>query len=428
MAYGTDIDTLNPDHRWDFDGDALDQVGSVNGTATSIIYTSAGICRDVTNCAETNATTDDRITIPTTSGISSAQSRKAVAGWFMNTAIQPPPKRIYGEGTNATCFQFVMAYGNNVMFECVEPTNFDLQVFGPVMQPNRAYHLCGIFEGNGYGNEVRFYVDGVEMTDAEPSDRQPDTADLNVRSVVEFGDPVGGIPGTVGIGGDLIQLNACTNGKWNEWATWDEADAVLTENEVRETLFEKGALPDITISTGTEAAMQTALDAYSATERADAPLCLEIEAVSGGGDFELEIDNITFNSLASIHIQYTGTSDTLTLININGSNCSITSAPFGGSIVLKTRTTITITALNLSDFSAVEGARVYISGVGETEILNDITNVSGIITTSYDYITDQSIVGYVRQGTSSTYFQQGNINGPITSAGLTETILLIPDE
>jgi len=430
MAYSADIDALNPSHRWDFDGDSTDQISSANGTDTSIIYTSAGICEDVTNCAETNAV-GDRISIPSTGSINnSAQARKAVAGWFMNTGIQPPPKRIYGEGTNATCFQFMMAYGNNIMLECVEPTNFTLQAFGPVMQPDRSYHLCGIFEGNAYSNEMKLYVDGVKQTLTEPSGSQPGTADLNSRGVAEFGDPAG----TVGVGGDVVLLNASINGKWNQWAAWDGAPAVLSDDDIRVELFEKGALPDITISSDTEANMQTALDIYSGSERPDAPLCIRIEPVTGGGTFELELDDITFDSLASIHMQYTGTGSVLTLINTNGSDCAITSAPYGGSIVLKTRTSININVKDLSDFSAVENARVYIEADSGGDlptgsvIVSTLTNVSGSVAIDFDYTSDQPIIGYVRKGTSAPRFIEGTIAGPITEEGLTETVLLIPDE
>jgi len=122
MAYSDDVGALNPDHGYPFDGDSLDSVGAADGTDTSVIYSDTAITEDATNCMTTNATTD-RVTLPTTTTINnSAQTRKAVAGWFLTTAIQTPPKRIYGEGNNATAFQFVMSYGNNLMVEVVEPT------------------------------------------------------------------------------------------------------------------------------------------------------------------------------------------------------------------------------------------------------------------------------------------------------------------
>jgi len=249
--------------------------------------------------------------------------------------------------------------------------------------------------------------------------------------VGEFGDPAG----IVGVGGVAVILLAPINGKWNHWATWgDEADAVLTETEVRVELFEKGALSDVTISTGTVSAMQTALDAYTGTTRGDAPCCIEIEAVLGGGDLELNLDNITFNPLASIHIRYNGIADTLTLINKNGSDCSIVSAPFGGSVEVKTEVTVDITVLNIIDKSVVSGATVFIKAdnggdlAGGTLIFKESTNASGISSGIFQYTSDQPIIGYVRQGTNSTYFKPSSISGPITSNGLTQTILLIPDE
>jgi len=431
MAYGDDIDALGADHRWDFDGDSLDQVGSANGTDTSILYTSSAICLDATNCAETNAVTD-RVSLPTTSTINnSAQARKAVCGWFMPTAIQNPPKNLYGEGTATQAFRFILGWGNYVVFE-TDNTSVINQIFGDVpLAVDRPYHLCMIYENSTYGNELRAYLDGVEQLNAEPTNRQPGASTLPARSVGEFGDPAG----TVAVGGTAVILIAPINGKWNQWAAWgDEADAVLTESEVRETLFERGAIADVTISSDTEGAMQTALDVYADTVRGDSPCCIEVEAVSGGGDFELSLDNITFNALASIHIRYNGTADTLTLINTNGADCSIISAPFGGDVELKTEVTITITVKDLSDFTVVEDARVYLEA-GPTgdltqgdEIMNTLTNGSGIATLIFEYTSDQSLQNSrARKGDSGDPFQTGVIGGPITSAGLTETILLIPD-
>lgn len=430
MAYRDDISALGADHHWDFDGDSLDQIGSVNGTDTSIIYTDSAIAEDATNCATTNALTD-RITLPTTTEINnSAQQRKAVCGWYQTTAIQAPPTRIYGEGDQTTFFQFMMSLGNASMFEAGEGGT-TLQIFGPVLVPDRSYHLCGIFLGNTQGNELKFFVDGVEQTNAEPADRQPDNADLNARGVGEFGDPAG----TVGVGGGVVLLQAARNGRYQHWATWgDEADADLTDTEVRVELFEKGALAENTISSDTEANMQTALDALGNQD--NAALNIEIEAVSGGGDFTLELDGQTFDDLASMHIRYNGTADNLTIINTNGANAdsSKCNAPFGGTLTVATEVTLTITALDVNDNSAISGARVYIEAdsggdlAAGTEIANTTTNGSGIATISFNYTSDQPIIGRVRKGSASPFYKTSPITGPITSSGLTQTILMIPDE
>jgi hypothetical protein len=304
------------------------------------------------------------------------------------------------------------------MFEATEPTNFPtgLQIYGPPMVPNRAYHLCGIFSGNGHDNEVKFFVDGVEMTDADPSDRAPDTASLDSRGVGEFGDPAG----TTGMGGAIVLQQAGRNCRYNQWAAWgDEADALLTDTEVRETLFERGALAEETVSTDTEANMQTAIDAIGPA-MGDAALNIEVEAVSGGGDFELTVDQV-HDPLASLHVRYNGTADELTVINVSGGNTSIVSAPFGGTIVVKSRQTLTVTVLDAFSQAPVQNARAYIEAdtggpltAGDL-IMSELTNASGVATVTFDYESDQPIIAYVRKQTSAPFYKQNSIAGPLTS-------------
>jgi hypothetical protein len=429
MAYGDDIDALGCDHRWSFDNTYNDQVGSANGTNTGTSFTTNPICEGVTYCMLSDAV-GDRVSLPTTTNINnSAQNRKAVAGWFMPLDIQRPPKNIYGEGNTTTAFRFIMGWGNNVIFE-VDDANFTLQIYSDTyLENNRAYHLCMIFEGNGYGNELRAYLDGVEQTTAQPTDRQPDYATLAARTVGEFSDPAG----TVAVGGVEIVLNGIDDGRYNEWATWDGANAVLTDTEVREELFEKGALPDNTISTDTEANMQTALNALGTGERDNAPLCIRVEPVSGGGDLDLSANNITFNEYASIHVQYTGT-DTLTWTNSNGSDASIGSTPNGGTIIFVTPVTVTVHVLDASTFTDVEGAQVLVEAASGgdltegTDILTGATNSSGIVTTStFGYTNDQPVKGRVRKGTASPFYKTSVLAGTITSAGLSVTVLVEPD-
>jgi hypothetical protein len=339
MAYSDDIDALNPDHRWSLSANSTDGVGSVDGTDTSIVYTGTALCEGATNSAQTNAFTD-RITFATTTNINnSAQTRKVVCGWFMVDSIQPHPCRIYGEGTNTLCYQIVMAFGNNLMLEVVD-SSFTLQVYGPALVPNRAYHVCTVFEGNAYSNEIKLFVDGVEQFNASPTNRQPGTATLTARGQAIIADP----SGTVGIGGDAVLLQAALNGHYNEWATFDGANAVLTDTEIREELFEKGALPDLTIATGTESAMQTAVDAYNSTTRSNAPVCMRVNDVTGGGDLYLSSPNIQFDELASVHIQWMGTG-TLTWSNTESPGATIASTPNGGTVVFENPATLSL--LNL---------------------------------------------------------------------------------
>lgn len=429
MAYSDIIDALNPVHRYSFENTSVDQVGTADGTESGADFvTTPVLCEDNTYCMRTDDITD-RVVLPSTTDINNSdQSRKAVAGWFRTSAIQNPPKRIYGEGDATQSFAFLMGWGNNVVFE-VDCASFTLQIFGDTyLAPDRTYHLCMVFEGNGYSNELRAYLDGVEQTAAQPSDRQPDAATLPARSAGEFGDPAG----TVAMGGTEVILIASINGYYAQWAIWDGADAVLTDTEIRQELFEKGAIADVTISSGTESAMQSSLSAYNSTSRPDAPLCFAIEDCTDG-NFTLEATNMVFDAKASCHIRYEG-NDTLTWVNIGTSNCSIEATTGGGSVIIQNRVTITITVKDINDGTVISGARAYIEAdtggdlTAGTEILNTTTNASGIATTTVDLSADQPIIGYVRKGTNSPYYKEGTISGPITkSSGLTQTVLMVRD-
>jgi hypothetical protein len=317
MTYAADIDALNPSHAYALDGNANDRIAANNGSNSGGSFTGVPLCEGVSNSYLTDGISD-RISLPSVTTINNAaQDRKAVSGWFSATAIQNPPKSIYGEGDGNQSFRIILGWGNNLVFE-VDSSSFTLQIFGDVvLDPNRAYHLCAVFEGNGFGNEFRGYLDGVKQLDAAPPDRQPDAATLTARSVGEIGDP----SGTVAVGGVVVTLLAPINGQYNEWNMFDGADAVLTDTEARE-LFEKGALPDATITN------QAGLDSLAGTVRSNAPCCIRI---TGNGTINLSADNVTFDPLASIHVQYTGTG-TVNWTNINGSDASIGSVTEGGTI------------------------------------------------------------------------------------------------
>jgi len=408
-----------------------DIIGTAHATPVGLDLNDIAISEDASDCAKTNGT-GDSIDFPSVNTINnSTAERKAVAFWVRLSAIQPPPKALYHDGGKTSSFKFVLAFGNNVMLECAN-TTFEVQVYGIVLNPNRNYHLCGIFESNVHGDEVRFYIDGVKQLDANPTGAAPGGSLGLTRDQASIGEPV--TAGSVEVGGSVVLLNAPVNGSLNHCVMWgDTADAILTDTEVREELFEKGALPSITITTDTEANMQIDLDTYADTIRGDEPLNIRIEDVSGGGDLELTADNITHNVLASCHIQWMGTG-TLTWINSNGSNASITSTPNSGTIEIQTPVTVEVTARNASTGNAITGARVLLEAdtggplaVG-TDIISTTTNGSGIASVVFNYTADQPVTGKVRKGSSTIYYKTASIVGSITSSGLSLTAFLVPDE
>ena len=61
-------------------------------------------------------------------------------------------------------------------------------------------------------------------------------------------------------------------------------------------------------------------------------------------------------------------------------------------------------------------------------IIHELTTAAGIADAEIDFTSNQPVTGHVAQGTSSTYYKRQPITGTITAAGLTATVLVIPDE
>ena len=426
MAYRDDINALNPDHLWVLDPALTDSVGSLTITNTGCSTSGAQICEDITTSLQSNGT-GDRLSIATSSDVDGALDRKAVCGWFRTTAIQLPPKSVYREGTTGNQFNLVLWAGNNLMLDVVNGSTVVQAFADQVCAVNRAYHLFARVEGTGFGNKVELYVDGIKQSITSPANGQLGAATLGARTAAQWSDP----SGATEVGNTTVLLNGLVNGEYAMWATWSGANAQLTDTEIREVLFEKGAVASQTISSDTEANMQTALDAFADTVRPDEPLNIRVEALSGGGDLTLNADNITHDPKASIHVQYMGT-DTLTWVNENGSNASIGSTPNGGTINFVEAVNVKVTALDSTTFNPIQGARVLMEAdtggpltVG-TDILAGLTDVNGELTGTLQFSSNQPVTGRVRK--TSPYYKDGTIGDTITSDGADIVVLMVNDE
>ncbi len=377
-----DIDASGAAHHWEFDGDYTDRIGTANGTNSGTIVTDTAIAEEATNCMTTNTIAGDRVTIPASNAIGNAAlEQKAIGGWFEISEFSPHPVRIYGEGGATTGFQFALGFGNNCLLEVFGTGLTLVQVFGIPLVPNRPYYLMGLFSGNGESNEVSFYIDGVKMLDAQPSDAQPDGLDIDAHSPVEFGDPVSG--STV-LGGGTVLLQAATNGQYNHWAAWSGADAGGLDQPTIRNLFEKSALADFTVTTDSQSAMQTDLDTINTTLRPNFPICIRVEEPTGDTDLELTADGITFDPLASVHVQWTG-SKILTWRNDRDSNATIFSTTNGGQIVVQNETELVIAGLQ----NPTE-VRVYEAGT-----INEIDGQENVTTGTFSTFLYQDLVDIV---------------------------------
>lgn len=129
-------------------------------------------------------------------------------------------------------------------------------------------------------------------------------------------------------------------------------------------------------------------------------------------------------------------------ITRSGSTATVTHTAHG----LKTNDKVVIKGCNQNEYNGIQEITVTdannytytVSGTPATPatgtitatsvILNTTTNVSGIATTSFEYISDQPFIGKARKGTSSPYYQSALIAGTITSSGFSSNTFMIGDE
>jgi len=316
--------------------------------------------------------------------------------------------------------------GNVLVAQLADTGDDNVQAYSNIkLTPNRPYHIMFRFSYTDVTKEFLLYLDGVEqgITDGNPltsTNLDSHTGDISI----------GGPGGSLEMGGTDVTFTTQEDTYYANWVTWS---ASKPEADIVE-LFERGALPSITITTDTEANMQIDLDTYADTERPDAPLAIRVEDITGGGDLELTADDITFNTRVSLQLEWRG-SGTLTWRNSGTSDLvlSKTIATNGGTIVIQETAQIQITVLDVDDSTPIENARVYIEAdtggplTAGVVIFNGLANASGIISTEIDYDSDQPITGRVRKGSSSTYYKTSQITGTVTSNGLVLTIFLIKD-
>ncbi len=327
MAYIDDITALNPQHIWEFDANYTDSVGAADGTNAGM-GNADGICEGAANSVESNSTAD-RVVIPTQADIDGAATSKALGGWIRTNSIQLPPKSIYREGTTNNQYNIIMWAGNKLMLDIVSGADVFQAFSDNVLKPNRIYHVFTRFNSSVFA----LYIDGVRQSITSPISGVPTVANIPSRTAAEFADP----SGSTEAGNATVLLNAPTNCRYNYWSSFFGSTAsALTDLQIRQELFEKGALPSIVVTN------QADLDALANTVRPDEPLNIRVD--DNGGDLTLTADNITHDPLASIHIQWMG-AGTLTYINANGSNASIASTPNGGTLNILTPATLTAAPL-----------------------------------------------------------------------------------
>lgn len=331
------------------------------------------------------------------------------------------------EGGSVNNLMIQLAPGNILTCQFADTGDDNVHAYSDFkLKVNRTYLIGYSFDYGEGTPEFKQFIDGVEQSDSFGNPLTSTNLDAHSGNIAigtpETSDEV--------FGTDVTFPNVAPMYISHKMSFTTKIPA----SEIKSKLVEQGMLADITISSDTEANMQTALDAYNNTERPDAVICIDIESCTDG-NFTLSPTNLTFEDGATIHVRYIG-GDTLTWANSNGGNAqqSLCVAPYGGTINVVEDVPIKVTVRDIDDNSVVENARILMKadiGGDLTEgvvVLTGLTNASGIATANLRYTSNQPVTGWIRKATTGTLYKTSPISATITSSGLDITIFMIKDE
>jgi hypothetical protein len=426
-----------PDHYWPWDGDHTEVINgndSDNVTAGSPSFPATPLTRSSSNALLINALTERAETADSAfMNVTNTLAQRVMGGWVKVDSIYLPATCLYEEGGGVNNIYFALFGGNVLLANIADTGDFNVQAYSNFrLTVGRIYHIMFRFEGSDDADEFVMYIDGIEQTVTSgnpPGINHHDTHGGDIG----WGDP----DANLDTGGTDINYSGPTDATYAHWVTWSNlsGNGIPTDTEIREQLFEAGALADYTVENDTEANMQTDLDTIADTTRPDAPLAIRIE-ICDDGDFELIADDIVFDDRISMQVRYLG-NDTLTWVNSGTSNlvASKVSAPNGTVTIIETAP-ITITVTDIATGNPIQNARVYLEAdtggplTAGTVILNDVTNASGVASTEIRYSTSQPIIGRARRAPSGgPYYRSAGIVTTVSSVdGVSIGVALIPDD
>ena len=341
------------------------------------------------------------------------QAERTLGGWFSLSKIQELSACIYKEGGGANNIAFLVGFGNTLMVQVDQTTGGTeyVQVYGDFpLSAQRPYHVTLVFKGN---DNVKLYIDGKLQ---ERSFNNPyDFAEHPSHT----GPQIWGIDSSIDAGGPNVEF---FGPEAVYLASWFNANTVLPENDIRFYLVEHG-LPTLeNIPSGTAANMQSALDNLADTSLDDYPLGIRINAPTDGNDLTLTADNVTVNENMTYHIQWLGTGK-LTWKNSNGSNISVYSTLFGGTVEIINSKTVNVHVYDIRTGNAIAGAAVYFVELDRYET----TDSSGDISFTEFLQDGADMTVRIRKATTAPYYKPYKIQLTIPSGDIEIVAPLIPD-
>ena len=359
--YNEALRALNPDHYWRFNNTLIDT--GVTGPTRNMItevgattYTTANIADGNSHALILNEITE-RIgpaDSPNMNVTINAQ-RRTLGCWVQTGSIQHPLGCIYKEGAQIQNLAFLLGYGGIVLAQMADtPGNpGNIQAWSDIkLTIGRPYHILMRYS---FPNNFELFLDGVVQTETDGNPLGAGTFDSHSGDIV-----IGAPDTTLETGGTDITYSGIEDLFLSDFTSWSENsthadDGAVSNINIRDTLFRRGAIPDDIIVTGTESAMQTALDA-TADARPDWPLSYRIDRVTGNGNLELLFTDKLFDSRITDHLEWRGVSgETLTIVRQGTTNLDAakTWTATSGTITVVTQPDVTITVRRASDLTTV---------------------------------------------------------------------------
>lgn len=356
--YDEVVSSLSPDHLWSLNGDYLDTGFSVeNRPMTQGVVNGGGafaatpICEANTNSWELSAVNQGRECADANDINLEIETARTMGGWIRLGQVQRTVACLYKEGGNVNNLAFITGAGNILMAQLADTGDDNVQAYSDFrLTENRPYHILFRFDYNESPANFQLLIDGVRQT---VTSGNPLTApDFDQHS----GDVGWGVPDLpLEVGGTDVTFGGPENCLYAQWATWTRG---LTDTEMLQ-LFQRGARPTDSLS-GTEAVMQTALDALSNTTRANEPLGIRLAAPTDNSAPTFTFDGIVFDAATSIQVEWRGTG-VLTLLNRNGSNLDAAKIFLSGNGSVTIVEDVRVGVTGIADGTEV---RIYEAGTG----------------------------------------------------------------
>jgi len=335
-SYDIVIASSNPDHWWPLSGNYDDAVGANPFTAVTVGtngFAALQICEDAPQSWRVQ---DGRRECPNSGNMNTTiTTNRLMGGWIRLGGIQTGFSCLYEEGGGVNNLAFFLGINNTLIAQQADTSDDNVQAFSDVsLEPNRNYHILFKFSYTEPTKEFVLFLDGEKQQSTSGNPLL--STDLDAHS----GDiSLGGPGGNLEVGGTDVLFRNQEDTYFSQWVTYSEE----TSEDLVKDLFRRGALPTYNIS-GTEAQMQTQLDALAGVIGVNDPLTIRIN--DAGTPLSLSLSGFTFNALSSIHLEYRGT-EPLNWTNLNGTNLTIEKvySPQSGTVNITNPATITLLGL-----------------------------------------------------------------------------------